>query len=107
MDGVWTGTYDCGQGLTGVKLTITGATGGALMARIDFYPVASNPGVPDGSYELVGSYSTAKGLVLNPDYWIDEPANYEMVGLSASSPHANSMSGAVHGLNCSTFSVTR
>jgi eukaryotic-like serine/threonine-protein kinase len=106
-DGVWTGTYDCSQGPTGVRLTITGPNGGALKATIDFYPVATNPGVAEGSYELVGSYSAAEGLVLNPDYWVDEPAGYEMVGLSAPPPHANSMSGSVHGANCSTFSVTR
>ena len=104
---MWTGTYDCNQGLTGVQLTITGSTGGALKATVDFYPVASNPGVAKGSYELVGSYSAAQGLVLNPDYWINEPAGYEMVGLSAPSPHANLMNGSVQGLNCSTFSVTR
>jgi hypothetical protein len=107
VDGVWTGTYDCNQGLTGVQLTITGSTGGALKATVDFYPVASNPGVAKGSYELVGSYSATQGLVLNPDYWINEPAGYEMVGLSAPSPHANLMNGSVQGLNCSTFSVTR
>jgi hypothetical protein len=107
VDGVWTGTYDCNQGLTGVQLTITGSTGGALKATVDFYPVASNPGVAQGSYELVGSYSATQGLVLNPDYWINEPAGYEMVGLSAPSPHAKLMNGSVQGLNCSTFSVTR
>ena len=58
------------------------STGAALKATIDFYPVAANPGVTKGSYELVGSYSAAKGLVLNPDYWVDEPAGYEMVGLA-------------------------
>jgi len=68
--------------------------------------VVSNPGVPDGSYELAGSYS-ATGLVLNPDYWINEPAGYQMVGLSAPPPHGNSMSGSVTGANCSTFQVTR
>ena len=107
VDGVWTGTYDCNQGLTGVQLRITGSTVSALKATLDFYPVASNPDVAKGSYELVGSYSAAQGLVLNPDYWISEPAGYEMVGLSAPSPHANLMNGSVLGLNCSTFSVTR
>jgi eukaryotic-like serine/threonine-protein kinase len=106
-DGVWTGTYDCGQGLTGLRLTITGPAGGALMATVDFYPLSTNPGVPEGSYELVGRYSPTDGLVLNPDYWIDEPANYEMVGLSAPPPRGDSMSGSVHGQDCSTFSVTR
>jgi hypothetical protein len=107
LDGVWTGTYDCSQGLTGVRLTITGPDGGALKATLDFYPVATNPGVAEGSYELVGTYSAAEGLALNPDYWVDEPAGYEMVGLRARPPHGNSMSGAVHAAGCSTFSVTR
>jgi len=106
-DGVWTGTYDCSQGLTGVRLTITGANGGALVATVDFYPVATNPSVAEGSYELVGTYSAADGLVLHPDYWVDEPPGYEMVGLSAPPPHADSMSGSVQGADCSTFSVTR
>ena len=90
-----------------MQLTITGAAGGVLRATFAFYPIAGNAGVADGSFELVGSYSAAGGLVLNPEYWIEEPADYEMVGLSASPPHANSMRGCVHGASCSTFSVTR
>ena len=88
---MWTGTYDCSSGLTGVRLTITGPNGGALMATVDFYPVSTNPGVAEGSYELVGRYSRTDGLVLNPDYWIDEPAGYKMVGLSAPPPHGDSI----------------
>jgi predicted Ser/Thr protein kinase len=107
VDGVWTGSYDCNQGLTGMQLTITGSTGGALTAVMRFYPIAANPGVADGSYELVGSYSASGGLVLKPDYWINEPANYEMIGLTAPRPQASSMSGSVHGDGCSTFSVSR
>jgi hypothetical protein len=107
VDGVWSGTYACNQGLTGVQLTITGSGGDALKATADFYPVASNPGVANGSYEMVGSYSAAKGLVLNPDYWINEPPGYEMVGLTAPPPRGSAMSGTVQGDNCSTFSVTR
>ena len=107
VDGVWTGTYTCNQGLTGVQLTITGSDGGALKATVNFYPVPSNPGVANGSYAMVGSYSASSGLVLNPDYWISEPAGYEMVGLSAQPLTGDKMTGAVHGESCSTFSVTR
>src|SRR6202035_768816 len=94
-DGVWTGTYDCSQGLTGVRLTITGANGGALVATVDFYPVATNPSVAEGSYELVGTYSAADGLVLHPDYWVDEPPGYEMVGLSSPRPAPPSRAAVV------------
>jgi Protein kinase domain len=107
VDGVWTGTYDCDQGVTGVRLTITGSVGGSLKATFVFYPVAANPGVADGSYELAGSYSAAAGLVLNPVSWISQPAGYQMVGLSAPPPRAGSMTGAVDGSSCSTFSVRR
>jgi hypothetical protein len=104
--GVWRGTYTCNQGLTGVELTITGS-GESVMATVDFYPVTSNPGTASGSYEMVGSYSAATGLKLNPDYWINEPAGYEMVGLTAPPPGGDSMTGDVVGVNCSTFSVTK
>jgi hypothetical protein len=105
--GVWTGTYTCNQGLSGVRLTITGAGGDTVRAIAEFYAVPSNPGVPDGSYVLTGNYSASGGLVLIPDYWINEPAGYEMVGLSGPAPNGNSMHGKVQGVNCTTFSVTR
>jgi hypothetical protein len=107
VEGTWSGTYTCNQGLTGVQLTITGSGGDALKAAVDFYPVAGNPGVANGSYEMVGSYSAAHGLVLNPDYWINEPPGYEMVGLTAAPPRGDAMSGTVQGDNCSTFAVTK
>ncbi len=107
VDGVWTGTYTCNQGLTGVQLTITGSDGAALRATVNFYPVPSNPGVATGSFAMVGRYSDTSGLVLNPDYWISEPPGYEMVGITAPPLTGDKMSGAVRGENCSTFSVTR
>jgi hypothetical protein len=105
--GVWTGTYTCNQGLTGMRLTITGSGGDTVRATVEFYAVAGNPGVPDGSYVLTGNYSASSGLVLIPDHWINEPAGYGMVGLSGPSPSGNSMRGTVQGVNCTTFSVTR
>ncbi len=107
VDGVWAGTYVCNQGTTGVQLSISGSSGGTVMAKVNFFPVASNPGVPDGSYEMVGSYSAAQGLVLNPDYWISQPPGYQMVGLTAAAPRGNSMTGEVQGANCTTFAVRR
>jgi len=105
--GVWDGTYACNQGQTGMQLTITSAGGNSLKARFDFFATASNPTVPNGSFELTGSYSATGGLVLNPAYWIQQPPNYLMVGVSAPPSAGNSMHGTVQGLNCTTFSVTR
>jgi hypothetical protein len=105
--GVWTGTYSCSQGLTGMKLTITGASGDAVKATLSFYPVASNPDVPSGSYALTGDYSASGGLVLNPDHWINQPADYEMVGFSGPPASGQSLRGTVKDPGCTTFSVTR
>jgi hypothetical protein len=90
-----------------MRLTITGSGGDTVRATVEFYAVAGNPGVPDGSYVLTGNYSASSGLVLIPDHWINEPAGYGMVGLSGPSPSGNSMRGTVQGVNCTTFSVTR
>ena len=35
--------------------------------------MAGNPSVADGSYVLTGNYSASGGLVLIPDYWIEQP----------------------------------
>jgi hypothetical protein len=105
--GVWNGTYTCNQGLSGMRLTITGSGGDTVKATVEFYAVASNPGVPDGSYVLTGNYSSSSGLVLIPDYWINQPPGYEMVGLSGPPPQGNAMHGTVQGENCTTFSITR
>ena len=105
--GVWSGTYSCNQGLTGLRLTITASGGNAVHAVAEFYPVASNPGTATGSYAMSGSYAPDSGLVLTPAYWISEPPLYVMVSLSAPPPAGNSMQGTVEGPNCTTFSLTR
>jgi hypothetical protein len=55
-----------------VELTITGSSGGWAWA-VGFYPVVSNPDAEDDSLEMVGGYAAVKGLVLNPEYQINEP----------------------------------
>lgn len=107
VDGVWSGTYTCNQGLTGMKMTITGSSNDSLQATVDFYPVSSNPDVPNGSYVLTGEYSSSDGLVLIPDHWIDQPPGYEMVGFSSPGPSGSSMQGTVQFTGCSTFSVSK
>jgi hypothetical protein len=106
VDGAWSGSYSCNQGLTGMRMTITGSSDDNLQATVDFYPVASNPSVPNGSYVLAGKYTSA-GLVLTPDHWIDQPPGYDMVGFSSPGASGNSMKGTVQYDGCSTFSVTK
>jgi hypothetical protein len=107
VDGVWSGTYTCNQGLTGMKMTITGPSDNNLQATVDFYAVSSNPSVPDGSYVMTGDYSSSGGLVLTPDHWINQPPGYEMVGFSSPGPSGSSMDGSVQFDGCTTFSVSK
>jgi hypothetical protein len=108
--GKWKGTYVCAQGLTGLTLTIkTGKvvdTMHTLTARFDFYAVASNPGVPTGSFSMAGYYFPG-GIDLQPHQWIQQPAGYEMVAIDAVPPAKTSkkLVGAVVG--CSSIDLTR
>ena len=104
IQGVWTGTYTCAQGLTGLRLTIRDTGSGTLSATFSFYAVSSNPGVPSGSYTMTGTYS-ATGIVLHQDAWINQPPGYSMVDLVAPPPSGNTMQGSV--VTCDSFSVSR
>jgi pimeloyl-ACP methyl ester carboxylesterase len=106
LTGTWEGTYVCAQGETGLRLVIHAAAGGTLTATFNFFPVASNPGVPSGSYTMTGTYS-ATGVQLTQNQWINQPDGYEMVDISADPP---SQGGVLHGsiTTCgTTFTLTR
>ncbi|MGW1817936.1 serine/threonine-protein kinase [Streptomyces sp. NPDC002125] len=111
--GEWRGTYRCGQGETGLTLTITD-TDGALTATFGFYPIASNPDVPRGSFAMRGT-RVGTHMDLYGDHWITQPEDYLMVGLSAEvadgTPKAlvgpvTDTDGAPSD-SCTTFSVER
>ncbi len=81
---IWTGRYECAQGVTAVKLTLDVETDGRARAIFDFGPLADNPTIPNGSYRLVGTATPADDAItvsLQPDEWIDRSDGYEMVGL--------------------------
>ncbi|MCX5410421.1 serine/threonine-protein kinase [Streptomyces sp. NBC_00059] len=113
VEGEWRGTYRCGQGETGLTLTITD-TDGALTATFDFYPIDSNPDVPRGSFAMRGTRVGTR-MDLYGDHWIARPEDYLMVGLSAEfaggSPQAlvgpvTDTDGAPSD-SCAAFSVER
>ncbi|WP_133251501.1 hypothetical protein [Zavarzinia aquatilis] len=80
--GVWSGTYTCAQGLTGVTFTFDAPAGGEISAVVAFYPVASNPGVPSGRFRVTGTAPAPgdRALIFYPDGWIERPPGYVMVG---------------------------
>lgn len=82
LEGVWTGAYICGQGETGVRLTIEdGAAPNELIATFRFLPVETNPDVPDGVFIMRGAYEPSGAVALRGDHWIVRPVDYEMVDL--------------------------
>jgi hypothetical protein len=81
--GTFQGTYHCGQGETGVQLTVSSGDGAAPVdALFEFYPTEQNPRVPTGSFKLVGDVQPNGLLVLEPAEWINRPTAWQMVGLT-------------------------
>jgi hypothetical protein len=106
LAGVWQGSYHCSQGETGLRLEISTNTDSTLTAKFIFYPISSNPGVPSGSFAMVGKYSET-GIVLRQDHWIDQPAGYTMVDLTGliSTKGDHTFSGTVEVAGCTSFSL--
>jgi hypothetical protein len=113
--GIWKGTYTCSQGVTDLTLTIAHNPNKkpSLIALFDFSADPSNPGVPSGSFNMEGTYSSA-GVVLtanNDSDWVNQPPGYETVDLRSGPPTdgGRSLSGSVTpsdgGSGCTTFSV--
>ena len=80
--GKWIGTYRCGQGVTGLRLTLQKSQGLALTGTFEFFPERSSRPCPFREWTPRGAYSAA-GLDLVGDHWIKQPSGYLMVGLHA------------------------
>jgi len=111
----WQGTYVCSQGVTAVKLAIEQrcvGSGCEVGAVFDFGPTPENPKVPRGSYRLRGDVSENDHgepvLTLKPDSWIEQPPNYFMVGLVATSDASQTtMHGKIDNPSCGELSLQR
>lgn len=106
----WEGAYDCGQGLTGLKVTIEAADeAGAVTGTFDFHEVEQNPGVPSGSYRMEGTFADGE-LSLEGVEWVDQPDGYIMVGLE-SDPDMRTrpamFAGKVTDPSCTAFILRR
>lgn len=107
--GVWVGRYTCGQGETGLTLAIESGDNGTVRARFVFYPIGSNPNVPEGCFAMAGAYSPPNRQIdLVSKGWILRPKGYVTVGLSGQiSADGASMTGGVDGPRCTTFELHR
>ena len=110
LTGAWEGEYTCGQGNTGLRLTIAAVRDGVASATFEFFPLAGNPSAKAGKYTMVGALGSSGQLVFKQQQWIEQPPGYVMVDLAVTSPlspDATQLSGDVLMDNCKGFSVRR
>ncbi len=105
--GKWIGNYSCGQGITGLTLSISmPSTNTSINAIFDFYPTPQNPNVKSGSYSLVGHFTEEGAFDLRPQSWIRQPQHYIMVGMSGKiNDGFNKLEGTIASPNCSSFEL--
>ncbi len=104
---VWRGAYRCAQGMTGVTLTLLVQPGGRLQGLFEFYPVAANPAVSQGCFEMAGVIDPEHRVTLTAGLWRRQPAGYVTVGLTGQEIDANRLIGTIDGPGCSTFALVR
>ncbi len=111
----WQGTYVCAQGPTSLHLAIEQrcvASGCEVSAVFEFGPSPQNPTVPHGSYRMRGDLNeNERGepiLTLHPEAWIEQPSQYMMVGLTATSDAAQqNLRGRIDNPSCGELSLQR
>lgn len=104
---VWRGAYQCAQGMTGVTLTLLVAPGGNAQGLFEFYPLTSNPAVPQGCFEMSGVMDSRSHLTLAPGPWRRQPPGYVTVGLTGQEIDAHRLVGTVQGPGCAGFELVR
>lgn len=115
LDGVWEGSYICGQGRTFLRLTLDGSWDGQVSGTFFFSSVSWSGGqnltVPDGSFRVAGRLDDSGNLTLNGVSWIQQPENYSMVNLSGRVLRDSKgpfLRGSVSGVSgCSEWEVGR
>lgn len=109
LKGTWSGEYTCNQGLTGVTLTVTRGDPGDVRALFHFYEAPSNPGVPQGCFEMAGRFDSASGtLRLLGGRWLLQPPGYIVVDFIGNlEAEGGRFDGRVEGYNCTTFRLER
>ncbi len=107
LTGSWVGQYGCAQGTTGLTLTVTEARKSRVRALFHFYPDASEPSVPEGCFEMDGTYDSLSGHIeFRAGNWILRPDGYVTVDLTGEvSAGGGAMSGSVIGPSCDRFSL--
>jgi hypothetical protein len=101
--GVWYGRYLCGQGESGVEVSLTEiSSDGVIHGTFQFFNMPGMHNTQPGKYSVVGVFDVSGNtLRVDPVGWIDQPGGYVMVGftgsLNASGTH---LGGNINNISC-------
>ena len=105
---IFTGSYVCTQGITGLSVVIDSWSESPL-ARFIFFPLPQSIHECEGEFHLTGSWTAAsRSLEFIPGDWIRNPCGFGSVGLRGTlSDTGVEYSGAITGSSggCSTLST--
>lgn len=81
----------------------------AVAATFHFFAPDSNPGLPEGSYAMEGTFNQDTGfLQLGGVEWLNRPANYEMIPLKGTIDSARELfTGNIEFPDCREFTLKR
>jgi hypothetical protein len=105
--GTWSGWYQCAQGKTGLTLEIQRLPDNTLGGRFIFYPMAENPGVPSGEFEIrvVPGF---RYTFIEPVRWLRQPYGYQMVAMAGQmDERAATYVGQIGTRGCNEFFLRR
>lgn len=108
--GTWTGSYVCAQGETSLTLAVETArpnNPGLADATFTFSTGADAATAVHGSYLMSVASQPTGAYEFTAVRWLQQPAGYVMVGLTGQLTDDGHLAGAVHGIGCTTFDVTR
>lgn len=102
----WRGSYTCGQGETGLEVTLRPAGQGRVEGTMSFFPLPTNASVPRGCYRVAGQVDAAnQSIELRGGQWLRQPPGYHTVDLRGRIGADAGISGQVIGGECSQFQL--
>jgi hypothetical protein len=106
--GTWTGEYTCLQGSTALELVLQPAKDAtSLRGWFHFRSTPTNPGVPEGCFEMAGQFDPAgRQLSLLAGRWLRQPPGYVTVDLKGElDVPGTALSGSVVAIGCASFAL--
>ncbi len=103
LDGTWSGSYVCVQGVTALDLFVSTSPAGVLVALFHFGD--GSPARPEGCFAMQGAVS-AGSVAFTATHWLLHPDGYVTVNLLGT-VGADGYAGWVAGPGCTSFTLQR